>query len=59
VKKHCFFPSITPLYLGWGNDGNSSINFPSCNCISTATVRLTIVNRRKKIVSKNLINNMD
>jgi asparagine synthetase B (glutamine-hydrolysing) len=26
---------ITPLYLGWGNDGTSSINFPSCNFIST------------------------
>jgi hypothetical protein len=33
VKKHYFFPNITPLYLGWGNDGTYSINFPYCNSI--------------------------
>jgi hypothetical protein len=33
AKKHCFFPKITPLYLGWGNDGTNTINFPSCNSI--------------------------
>jgi asparagine synthetase B (glutamine-hydrolysing) len=30
---------ITPLYLGWGNDGTSSIKFPSCNFISTCSSR--------------------
>jgi hypothetical protein len=40
VKKHYFFPSITPLYLGWGNDGTNSINFPYCNSISTCSNKI-------------------
>ncbi len=35
TNKHYFFPNITPVYLGWGNDGTKSINFPSCNSNST------------------------
>ncbi len=37
LQKNTIFSSITPLYLGWGNDGTSSINFPSCNSISSCS----------------------
>ncbi len=35
-----FNTNITPLYLGWGNDGTNSINSPSSNSISACNNKI-------------------